>query len=74
MPKRLANCRGRTTARFGRVRIGWKKLKMLQQWGNLQKEFEAGDMDEKATSMFQDFKHRVRQIVSKKLLRRTQGK
>jgi len=74
MPKRLANCRGRKNARFGRIRIGWKKMKMLQQWGKLQKAYETGDMDEKAESMFQDFKHRVKQVVSKKLIHRHQGR
>jgi len=74
MPKRLANCRGFGNARFGRVRIGWRKMKMLQQWDKLQDEYEKGDMDEKAESMYQDFKHRVKQVVSKKLIRRHQGR
>ena len=74
MSKRVANTRSHRNARFGRVRIGWKKTRMMTQLSKLTKEHEAGSMDEKAESMFQDFKHRVKQVVSKKLLRRSQGK
>ena len=48
MPKRLCNSRGKTQARFGRIRFGWRHYRMLSQLDKLTEIKEKGDLDEKA--------------------------
>ena len=72
MPKRVANCRGRTTARFGRVYIGWKKYKMLSTLEKQQKRDDAGKLDEIAKQKLAHYAAKVKKLIPKQFLRRYQ--
>jgi len=74
MSKRVANCRGRTTSRFGRVRYGFhvnKARRQLEELEDLEKE---GILTEEQKEKFRKYKDRAMQIFPKALLRRHQGR
>lgn len=72
MSKRVANTRA-TTARNGRVRIGWRKKRMLTILENQQEQLALGKLDDAAKAAFDTFKNKARQILPKKFLRRVQA-
>ena len=72
MSKRVANCRGRGTARFGRVYIGWKKHKMLSTLEKQQKRDDAGDLEEVAKQKLAHYAAKVKKLIPKQFLRRYQ--
>ena len=74
MPKRLANCRGFTTARFGRIRIGYWKSRMLSQVEKMDELDRMGELDDTAKQKFAELKVRVKQVIPKVFLRRHQGR
>ncbi len=74
MPKRLCNSRGRTQARFGRIRIGWHKQRMLSQMEKMDEQLAMGKMEDEAKEKFLRFKERVKSIIPKEILRRHQSR
>ena len=71
MSKRVANTKD-DTARFGRVRIGWKKHRMLS---TLEKQLERdneGKLDEMAKAKLAHYAAKVKAIIPKQFLRRYQ--
>ena len=72
MSKRVANCRGNSTARFGRLRIGWKKHKMLSTLEKQQKRDDAGDLEEVAKQKLAHYAAKVKKLIPKQFLRRYQ--
>jgi len=65
MPKRLANCKGFGNARFGRVRIGWRKQKMLSELEKINKAELEGSVEEEMQQRFNDFKAFARTTLKK---------
>lgn len=73
MSKRIANCKGRGNARFGRVRYGWKTLRAAEQYEKLNKML-SGDLEDAIRAKYQDVKATLGRFIPKKLLRRHQGR
>lgn len=78
MSKRVANCRPksdrRKTARYGRIRIGWRKARMLAQLDKIQDAADLKKLDEDQKSGFEAYKERVKAVIPKALLRRHQAR
>lgn len=74
MPKRLCNSKGRTQARFGRIRISWRKARMLSQLDKLSEADEMGKLDSDGKANFENFKNRVKELVPKSMFRRHQSR
>ena len=74
MSKRIANCRGKTTARFGRIRIGHWKRRMLEQMDTLAEADAMGKLEAEAKEKLENLKTRVKAIIPKKVLRRHQSR
>ncbi len=72
MSKRVANCRGRTTSRFGKVWIGWKKHRMLSTLEKTYERDEAGKLDEVAKQKLAHYAAKVKKLIPKQFLRRYQ--
>ena len=72
MSKRVANCRGKTTARFGKVWIGWKKHRMLSALEKGYERDEAGKLDEIAKQKLAHYATKVKRLIPKQFLRRYQ--
>jgi hypothetical protein len=73
MSKRVANTTART-ARNGRVRIGWRKRRMLEMYEQQKDQLSLGKLDEAATEAFNAFKQQIRKMLPKRFLRRAQGR
>lgn len=71
MSKRIANTKDKT-ARFGRVRIGWRKHRMLSSLEKQQEQEYQDKLDDKARQKFAFFARRVKTMIPKKFLRRYQ--
>jgi len=72
MSKRVANTKERT-ARFGRIRIGWRKHRMLRQFENLQ-DIDKSEITEEGKAAFAEFSKTIRSMIPKKFLRRSQNR
>ena len=73
MSKRVANTTSRT-ARNGRVRLGWRKQRMLSVLEQQEQQLRMGKLDEAAKEAFDKFKETVQRMVPKQFLRRAQGR
>ena len=60
MSKRISNSKGRTAARFGRVRIGWKKKKILTELEKIDKAEREGGLEEDMLVKFNEYKQRAK--------------
>ena len=58
MPKRLCNSKGRTQARFGRIRIGWRRAKAIAGLEKQRDQLEKLD----ASKITDEVKDKVRGI------------
>jgi hypothetical protein len=72
MSKRVANCRSRKTARFGRVRYGWRVVKAATDLQSVNDKLEQQEMDGDMRQKFEEVKSKLRSFIPKRLLRRTQ--
>ena len=73
MSKRVSNDRGRNKARYGRIRLGWKTIRSLQQYEKLNKAL-TGDLEDKIRDKYEAAKSALTSVLPKKLLRRHQGR
>ena len=73
MSKRVANTKERT-ARNGRIRIGWRKRRMLTMLDKQEEQARMGKLDDEAKEKFEAFKKQVRRLIPKQILRRAQGR
>lgn len=73
MSKRVANTRS-MTARNGRIRIGWKKRRMLSILEKQEEQLALGQLNDKAKEALSAFRAKVKSILPKKFLRRAQGR
>ena len=73
MSKRIANTK-ENTARFGRIRIGWRKRRMLSQIEKMEELDRMEKLKEKAKQKFETLKAKAMKIIPKKLLLRHQGR
>lgn len=73
MSKRVANTRSRT-ARNGRVRIGWRKRRMLSILEKQEEQLALGKLVGEAKVALAAFRKKVASIVPKRFLPRTQGR
>lgn len=73
MSKRVANTRAKT-ARNGRVRIGWRKRRMLSLLEKQEEQARLGKLTDEAKEKFRAFKRHVKRLIPKQLFRRSQGR
>ena len=73
MSKRVANTRERTSRNW-RVKIGWRKVRMLNQMDKMQQAMDLGKMEDEAKEKFSEFKEKVKAIIPKNVLRRHQAR
>ena len=74
MPKRLCNSRGKTQARFGRIRLSWRTKKALTQLDDLTQAERMGELTEEAKVKLKEFKKKVRALMPAKVFRRHQSR
>lgn len=72
MSKRVANCRGRSTARFGRVRYGWRCKKAATDLAAIDDKLSLQEMEDDVREKFEELRTKLKSFIPKKLLRRTQ--
>lgn len=74
MPKRLANCRGFGNARFGRVRLGWRKIRMMSQLEKISKAEAEGGLEEALQQKYDAYKQKAQKFLGTKLFHRHQAR
>jgi hypothetical protein len=78
MSKRICNKKGRVGARFGRVRIGWKKKRILSELEKINKAEQEGNLEEKVQEGFNTFKDyaktQLKRFYPKDMMRRHQAR
>ena len=74
MSKRIANCRGRKTVRFGRIRYGWRVMRAATDLEKVNERLQEQDLDEKLRLKYENFKQAATRILPKKLLQRHQDR
>ena len=77
MSKRVGNNKKvglHSPARYGRVRIGFHKRRMLDMLSKTEEQLAMGKLDEKAKAKFADFKANLRKLIPARLLNRYQSR
>ena len=74
MSKRVCNKKGRVGARFGRVRIGWKRQRQIDHYRAMEKQIRMTDIDEQAREVLKNIKGAIKKLMPKKMMRRHQSR
>ncbi len=74
MSKRIANCKGRSTARFGRVRYGWRVAEAATSLEAINEKLAQADLEDKLRAHYENSKQTLKAMLPRKLLQRSQGR
>ena len=78
MSKRISNSRinrmrpGKLAAHFGRIRYGWRAIALKTKLENIEERLQDEKLEDSIRVRYENFKISAKQMLPKKLLRRTQ--
>ncbi len=74
MSKRVANSKSPFKARRGRVRVGWRRARAIEQLTKQQEQLSMAEATDEVKEVMRKVKRAIRSVLPKKQVRRHQGR